>query len=172
MADDKNADNAKPSINVTRGKKKPPRARKTSGSKKDSSSWLPFGLDESAREMWLAGLGALSVVEDQGAKLYRALVQEGKNWEKARREETEAALKEVEAQTEETLEAAQETVDEQVVRRVREGVDAALDRAGVPTRAAMDDLRQQVNELAKKTDRLAEQLEEQQLQERGDGRAS
>lgn len=166
MADNEN--NAKPSINVTRGKKKPPRSQKASGTKKEpSSNWIPFGLGEGVRDVWLAGLGALSVVEDQGAKLYRALVQEGKNWEKARRKETEAALNETEARTEETLEAAQETVDEQVVRRVREGVDAALDRAGVPTRAAMDDLRQQVNELAKKTDRLAAQLEEQ-----GDSRSS
>lgn len=164
MADNTHADdtsNAQPSINITRGKKKPSRSQNASAPKKETSGrWLPFSLGESAREAWLAGLGALSLVEDQGAKLYRALVQEGKNWEKTRREETEAALKEAETHTEETLEAAQETVDEQVVRRVRVGVDAALDRAGVPTRAAMDDLRQQVNELAKKTDRLAAQLEE------------
>jgi poly(hydroxyalkanoate) granule-associated protein len=106
----------------------------------------------------------LSVVEDQGTKLFRALVQEGKSWEKTRRQEAEAALKEAEKQSEETAEAAQEAIDEQVVRRVREGVDVALNRAGVPTRAAMDDLRQRINDLAIKADRLATQLDRQ-----GDG---
>jgi poly(hydroxyalkanoate) granule-associated protein len=158
-----------PSINVTRGRKQPARsgAKKASDAKqKSSGSWtdVPAGLAEGARDVWLAGLGALSVVEDQGTKLFRALVQEGKSWEKTRREEAEAALKEAEKESEETVEAAQEAMDEQVVRRVREGVDAALDRAGVPTRTAMDDLRQQIDDLAIKADRLAAQLDKQ-----GDG---
>ena len=170
MADSES--NATPSINITRGTKKPPRSKQASDEQHaSSSSWLPLGLDKSAREVWLAGLGALSIVEDQGTKLYQALVREGKNWEKTRREETEAALKEAGAQAEETLEEGQETVDEQVVRRVREGVDAALNRAGVPTRATMDELREQVNELAKKTDRIAAQLEEEARDGSADGSA-
>lgn len=168
MTDEKK-NKATPSINVTRGRKKPTRstAKEASGSKPASSgSWMdvPAGLAEGARDVWLAGLGALSIVEDQGAKLFRALVQEGKSWEKTRRKEAEAALKEAEEEGAKTAEAAQEALDEQVARRVRDRVDAALNRAGVPTRAAMDDLRQQIDDLAIKADRLAAQLDKQ-----GDG---
>lgn len=166
MADD-NTTPSKPSINITRGKKKPPRSQAAAdGGSPSSGSWLslPSGLTRSARDVWLAGLGALSVVEDQGTKLFRALVQEGKDWEQTRRAETEKALKEAERQREQAVDTAQEALDDQVVRRVRQGVDAALERAGVPTRAAMDDLRQQVDDLAVKAEQLAAQLDEQ-----GDG---
>jgi len=168
MADE--ANDKKPSINITRGKRKSPRSDKSSRSTKperaesnDESSWfgLPTDLASGARDVWLAGLGALSVVEDQGSKLFRALVQEGKSWEKTQRDEAGKALKAAEEEGEQVAEATKEALDEQVVRRVRSGVDAALDRAGVPTRAALDDLRSQVDDLAQHADQLAAQLDEQ-----------
>ena len=159
----------KPSINITRGKKKPPRSEKpTRTETTESSGWfdLSANLASGARDVWLAGLGALSVVEDQGTKLFRALVQEGKSWEKTQREEAAKAMKTAEEQSEQAAEAAKETLDAQVIRRVRSGVDAALDRAGVPTRAALDNLQSQVDELAQKADQLAMQLERE---DRADG---
>ncbi len=163
MADATNNSN-KPSINITRGKKKPPRSNKPSQktTSNDSSSWfdLPTDLTSGARDVWLAGLGVLSVVEDQGAKLFRALVQEGKNWEKTQHDAASSALKAAEEETEQVAEATTEALDEQGVRRVREGVDSALSRAGLPTRSSIDTLRAQVNDLAQKADRLAAQLDE------------
>jgi poly(hydroxyalkanoate) granule-associated protein len=110
--------------------------------------------------VWLAGLGALSVVEDQGTKLFRALVQEGKSWEQKQRAEAEKTLKAAEKEGEQAAEAAKETLNKQVLRRVRSGVDTALDRAGVPTRTDLEDLQAQVDTLAQKADRLAVQLDD------------
>ncbi len=168
MADATN--DKKPSINITRGKRTAPRSDTSSRSTKperaasnDANSWfgLPASLTSGARDVWLAGLGALSVVEDQGGKLFRALVQEGKSWEKTQRDETGKTLKAAEHEGEQVAEATKEALNEHVVRRVRSGVDAALDRAGVPTRAALNDLRTQVDDLAQQADQLAAQLDEQ-----------
>lgn len=160
------ADAKRPTINVTRGERKPRRAAASERETRESGGgWsaglgaLPMGLARNARDVWLAGLGALAVVEDQGTKLFRALVEEGKTWEQERREGTEATLWQVATETDRAETATSEAIDEQVVHRMRQGVDAALARAGVPTRAALDDLHGQVDALAQKADRLAEQLE-------------
>lgn len=162
MADATN-NTKKPSINITRGKKKTPRSKRSTRSEPEaSSSWfdVPGNLVSGVREVWLAGLGAFSVVEDQGTKLFRALVQEGKSWEQKQRAETEKVLKAAEKEGEQVAEATKETLNKQVLRRVRSGVDTALDRAGVPTRTDLEDLQAQVDALAQKADRLAAQLDD------------
>ena len=161
------ADEKKPTINVTRGNRKPPRSEAQEKQQRDDADErtsslgnLPAGIAQSARDVWLAGLGALSVVEDQGTKLFRALVQEGEHWEEERLKSAESTLKQAGSEGERAADAAAKALDEQVVRRVRKGVDTALARAGVPTRSAIDDLRRQVDDLSRKADRLAAQLEE------------
>ena len=96
MSDDK------PTINVTRGSrgkksnKTSSTKSSTSGNRSRSSSALPSamevaqGLAETTRNVWLAGLGAISMAEDAGTSAFNALVQEGKSWEQARRERTNA----------------------------------------------------------------------------------
>ncbi|MCH7891294.1 MAG: phasin family protein, partial [Gemmatimonadetes bacterium] len=37
---------------------------------------------ESASKIWLAGLGALSVAEEEGGKLFKTLVKKGEGFEK------------------------------------------------------------------------------------------
>lgn len=164
------ADENKPRINVTRGKKKRPKSKSSSSKKTSASSsaWgIPGGLIElsdqvadGVRDVWLAGLGALSVVEEQGSKLFRGLVEEGKEWEQERRDEVKKALQAPEKATEEAAETAA-SINQQVTERVREGVDSALERAGVPSRRALDDLRRQVDELSVKADKLAQAMEQQ-----------
>jgi len=84
-----------PKINVTRGK----RADKEKKNKQaQSSSTAPgamevaTGLAQRAREMWLAGLGALSLAEEAGTKVFDALVEEGKSWEEQRRKQQNCLL--------------------------------------------------------------------------------
>lgn len=165
----------KPRINITRGKRTS--SRSTSPSKKEersASQAIPDGLGDLAgrvtggvRDVWLAGLGALSVVEEQGSKAFRTLVDEGKAWEQKRREEAKTLAEEARTQQEQ----ARETLDEQVVHRVRAGLDAALERFGVPSQATLDELHAQIEELNKKANRLAAALDEQaQDEERAGGR--
>ena len=156
MSDDKS-----PKINVTRGKKK--RSKKKSSKKKSAGSDLPgamemaSGLARRARNMWLAGLGALSVAEEAGTQVFNALVEEGKSWEQERRKQTERTAQQVQNLTEEGTQAI-----EAVEERVRTEVNDALKQIGVPRRDDVQELRDQVDALSKKMDALADAISEKQ----------
>jgi poly(hydroxyalkanoate) granule-associated protein len=111
---------------------------------------------ETTRRFWLAGLGAISMAEETGTNVFNALVEEGKSWEQARRERTEAATKQLRRIASEGAETAVA-----IEERVRDEIDGALERVGVPNRDDIDDLRGQVDDLGRKVDRLAEMLREE-----------
>jgi poly(hydroxyalkanoate) granule-associated protein len=154
----------KPTINVTRGSrgKKNGRSKKKRRSASSSSGSLPSAMDvaqsvaETTRRFWLAGLGAISMAEETGTNVFNALVEEGKSWEQARRERTEAATKQLRRIASEGAETAGA-----IEERVRDEIDGALERVGVPNRDDIDDLRGQVDDLGRKVDRLAEMLREE-----------
>lgn len=169
------ADENKPRISITRGKRKNPKSASasTSSTKSSSGTWfLPSGLGalseqvaDGVRDVWLAGLGTLSVAEEQGTKLFRSLVKEGEAWERERREQAARAFKQVEERIETSVEEGRDeavSINQKVTHQVRESVDAALERLGVPSQQALDDLRRQVDELSAQADRLARSLEKQQ----------
>lgn len=153
-----------PKINVTRGKRKDKEKKnKNKSSRARGGSDLPgamevaSGLAESARNMWLAGLGALSVAENAGTKVFNALVEEGKSWEEQRRKQQKQTAEQVKSITEEGSRAV-----EAVEARVREEVNDALRRIGVPQRDDIDELRHQVDALSDKMERIADAIAEQQ----------
>jgi len=149
------SDDNSPKINVTRGKKK--ESKKQASRKKSSGAELPnamevaSGLARRARNMWLAGLGALSVAEEAGTQVFNALVEEGKSWEQERRKQTEQTAKQVQTLTEDGADAI-----EAVEERVRDEMNDVLHRMGVPRRDDIDELRDQVDALAEKMDQLAD----------------
>jgi poly(hydroxyalkanoate) granule-associated protein len=149
-----------PKINVTRGKRKDKEQKNTSsqaGSDLPGAMEVASGLAESARNMWLAGLGALSVAENASAKVFNALVEEGKSWEEQRRKQQQQTARQVQSLTEEGSRAV-----EAVETRVREEVNDALRRIGVPHRDDIDELRHQVDALSDKMERIADAIAEQQ----------
>jgi poly(hydroxyalkanoate) granule-associated protein len=115
------------------------------------------GLAQRAREMWLAGLGALSLAEEAGTKVFDALVEEGKSWEEQRRKQQKQTAEQVENLTEEGAKAIEAVED-----RVRDEVNDALRRIGVPHRDDIDELRHQVDALSEKMERLTDAIAEQQ----------
>jgi poly(hydroxyalkanoate) granule-associated protein len=155
MSEDQN----RPTISVTRGKRSD--RRKKSSRKTSSGSVVPgpmdvaTGLVRGAQSLWWAGLGALSVAEEAGTKVFDALVEEGKSWEQARREQRQATVERVEAFTKEST----RTMDA-VEERVRDEVHAALRQLGVPRRRDVDALRTQIDALSEKLDRLAEAIDD------------
>ncbi|WP_348683247.1 phasin family protein [Acidovorax soli] len=50
---------------------------KTSGNKKQSDAQLSSTVKDSAQQIWLAGLGAFSKAQEEGGKVFEALVKEG-----------------------------------------------------------------------------------------------
>jgi len=151
-----------PKINVTRGKradkeKKNKSSRGRSGGDLPGAIEVASGLAESARNMWLAGLGALSVAENASTKVFNALVEEGKSWEEQRRKQQQQTAEQVKTITEEGT-----RVVDAVESRVREEVNDALRRIGVPQRDDIDELRHQVDALSEKMERIADAIAEQQ----------
>lgn len=99
---------------------------------------MPQQVKETAEQIWLAGMGALTLACTEGGKMFETLVELGKQVEKAIPSPADAA------QTATTTAAAwfgtvQHVVDAQVT--------AALQRAGIPTRAEIEQLTRRIEQL-------------------------
>lgn len=110
---------------------------------------LPM-LRESAYQIWLAGLGALSMAEDESGKIFKTLVKRGRTFEATSKDRL-AAMRD---SMKETLDVRQSAVDvvDRVTDTLDEGVSAVLGRLGLPTKAEIDGLSKRVDRLTKALD--------------------
>lgn len=132
--------------------------------------------------IWLAGLGAFSLAEEEGSRLFQQLIDAGERFTGSVRQ----GLKEGEEEGEtlyrrlvdagaglearvrgtvdetiggtkrvvgETRERIEERVDE-IEGKVKRVVEQVLERIGVPTRAEMDDLNRSIDRLARMVESL------------------
>lgn len=129
---------------------------------------FPAGLADSAREVWMAGIGALSTVEEIGAGFFDQLVKKGENWEQESRKKLTAATKQAGAAVEGARATAESlsqkplawssAVEAQVERIVEESIEGVLHRMNVPTHDEVQDLIQRVSTLSGKVDALSARL--------------
>lgn len=95
---------------------------------------------ESVEQVWLAGLGALALTEEEGSKFFRALVKKGEGIEKRSR-----------ARLGDTMEAAR-NAPANAMSRIERQVDTTLEnvmhRLGVPTRREISSLSRRIEGLA------------------------
>jgi poly(hydroxyalkanoate) granule-associated protein len=117
-------------------------------------------LTERGREVWLAGLGALATVEEEGTKLFNRLVDRGQQFEEKRRHELEEATEKVREQSDEAISQIEEA-GEETQSMLSNSINAALERFGVPTRNEVDDLAGKVDHLSQQVEALAESLSEE-----------
>jgi poly(hydroxyalkanoate) granule-associated protein len=106
-------------------------------------------LRQSAHKIWLAGLGALAVAEEEGGKVLQRLVAKGEQFEARGRGQVERAkgkLKEATGRTEEAL--------GKVGHELEERMKALLRRMEVPTRSELDELARRVEEMSRKVEGL------------------
>ncbi|PEN11080.1 polyhydroxyalkanoate granule-associated protein PhaF [Longibacter salinarum] len=129
--------------------------------KKNDLSNLPTELTERGREIWLAGLGALSRVEEEGDKVFKSLVERGRDYEGKRRKQLDDAahsLKErqdaLTSDVSKRIDDATKTVEDVVNRTV----NSTLGRIGVPTRHEVKGLSDKVGDLSRKLDALGSML--------------
>jgi len=101
------------------------------------------GLLASTRKVWLASLGAISAVEDEGTHLFGQLVERGKSIEAKGRKQVTRVKKELDSTTDELS----GKFDRQVTEVLR--------RMGVPSRTQVEELTLRVEQLTEKVDRLA-----------------
>ncbi|MGB0134989.1 phasin family protein [Dokdonella sp.] len=112
---------------------------------------------ESAQHIWLAGLGAFAKAQDEGTRLFEALVREGVSLEQKTRKLTTGKADEargaVEAAVGQVKERSQETWDK--LEKVFETrVSRALNRLGVPGSTELNKLTKRVEELGREVTKL------------------
>ncbi|MEO8012165.1 MAG: phasin family protein, partial [Dokdonella sp.] len=123
------------------------------------SSAKPAGktIVESAQHIWLAGLGAFAKAQDEGTRLFEALVREGVALEQKTRKITVGKAGEarqvVESAVGQVKERSQETWDK--LEKVFESrVSRALNRLGVPGSDELKGLTSRVEDLAREVHKL------------------
>ncbi len=122
--------------------------------KSASDSKLLQSVRESAQEIWQAGLGAFAKAQQEGTKMFEALVKEGEGLSKKTRSIAEGRINEVtgnvskaasqfsskaQAQATEAWDKLEQVFEDRVAR--------ALNRLGVPTQRDVQTLAKRVEEL-------------------------
>lgn len=126
---------------------------------------LPDEVTGRAREVWLAGLGALSRLEQEGDKIFQTLVERGKDYEDKRSEQIQEATSNLRQQQESFRDDVTERLDnatKSVEKVVSDTLSGTLGSIGVPTRDEVRGLSRRVGELSKKLDALSQMLDAQQ----------
>ncbi len=113
-------------------------------------------LKETANKVWLAGLGALASVGEEGSRVFDSLAKKGETVEERSREELTRAksrLFDVADRARGEAKGAWSRLESVLDDKVT----AALQRVGVPTRKEIKDLSSRVAELSKKVERVKPQ---------------
>ncbi len=111
------------------------------------------------RDVWLASLGALATVENEGTKAFQSLVERGKSLESAGRKQLTTTVEQAAEQGDQALQSvgsAGEDTRDLVLRTV----DRALDRIGIASRSEVNRLADQIGELSQKVDELTHTLQD------------
>ncbi len=137
-----------------------------------------------ARDLWLAGLGAVAAVEEESTKWYENLidtsskqlkdlqkeatklfddlVKRGETLEKKGRKQLNAQVEAVKDEVEsvkETFTERQQEITDNIEKTVAGSVEKTLERLEVPTRTEVQTLTQQVERLTQQVRALAKGLE-------------
>lgn len=123
-----------------------------------SDKQLAAVVRDSAQQIWLAGLGAFGKAQEEGAKVFEALVSEGKSLESRTRRMAETrvgmvsdkvgkAATQATAKANATWDKLEQVFEDRVAR--------ALNRLGVPTNKDIHALAKRVEELNENVRRLS-----------------
>lgn len=117
---------------------------------------------ESAQEIWQAGLGAFAKAQQEGTKLFEALVKEGEGLSKKTRSVAEGKISEVtgnvsKAATQFSSKAQASATDawDKLEQVFEDRVARALNRLGVPTQRDVQSLAKRVEELTASVNALS-----------------
>ena len=133
--------------------------------RQSAASKLSAPVAESAREVWLAGLGALKIAQqesgkviEQGSKLFDRLVEEGGRLENKTRGDIEGAVSDMRGEIENRMSGVKQRTDavkkqaadnwDKLEKIFEERVARALASLGIPTSDDINRLSARVQELA------------------------
>jgi poly(hydroxyalkanoate) granule-associated protein len=109
-------------------------------------SQLSATIRESAQQIWLAGLGAFAKAQQEGNKVFDALIREGEVIQKKTRKVTEDKVTEMAAKATGTWDKLEQVFENRVAR--------SLHSLGVPTKDDVATLSKRVAELKAAVDKL------------------
>ncbi len=112
--------------------------------KKKKAKEIQADVVESAHKIWLAGLGALAVAEEEGSKLFKSLVERGENIESRGIEHVEKAKGAVTG-----VKVVAESYWETFERTIDDKISGVIKGIGVPSKDEIDSLSQRVEDLTK-----------------------
>ena len=119
---------------------------------------LASTIRDSAQQIWLAGLGAFGKTQEEGAKVFKALVKEGKVLEGKTRRLAETKMSQMSSQwgktaTDATAKAA--ATWDKLEQVFENRVARALNRLGVPTNRDIEHLSRRVETLTASVQKLS-----------------
>jgi poly(hydroxyalkanoate) granule-associated protein len=120
---------------------------------KKTGSQLSGAVKESAQQIWLAGLGAFSKAQEEGGKVFDALVKEGQSIQRKTQSVAEEKISEATSKMTNMATDIQSRAGHQwdkLENIFEERVAKALNKLGVPSAKDVDALIARVDELNKK----------------------
>ncbi len=145
----KAANTAKPSVSA---KASTAKVSETRSDANQALKGMANKIMESGQQIWLAGLGAFAKAQEEGGKLYEALIKEGTALEKITTKYTSGKVDEVRGAVETTVaqvkDRASDTWDK-LEKVFEERVSRALGGLGIPGREELNNLAVKVDELSK-----------------------
>jgi len=125
------------------------------GAGKDGN--LAAAIKDSAQQIWLAGLGAFSKAQEEGNKVFEALVREGNSIQKRTLRMTEDKVNEVTSRVTKVAGEVQKQATngwDKLESVFEERVERALQRLGVPTSKEVQSLTKRVEALTASVHKL------------------
>lgn len=126
------------------------------GAGKDNQ--LAAAIKESAQQIWLAGLGAFAKTQEEGQKVFQALVKEGSGIQKRTVRMTEDRIGDLGGRFAKVAGEFQKQANgtwDKLETVFEERVDRALTRLGVPSRKDISALSKRVEDLTAEVSRLS-----------------
>ena len=112
-----------------------------------SETQLAETIKNSAQQIWLAGLGAFAKAQEEGTKVFEALVKEGETIQKRTREAAEDKVAEARKAATGTWDKLESVFEDRVAR--------ALHSLNVPTKKDIDALSARIAELTAATKKVS-----------------
>lgn len=109
---------------------------------------LASTVKDSAQQIWLAGLGAFAKAQEEGGKVFDALVKEGESIQSKTRKATDEKIAQVAGKATGTWDRLEHVFEDRVAR--------ALGSLGVPSKQDIDKLSRRVVELSAAVQALTE----------------
>ncbi|RMF59536.1 MAG: hypothetical protein D6748_06200 [Calditrichaeota bacterium] len=132
---------------------------------KEKAKEMQAGLTEKAREIWLAGLGVFSTIEEEGEKLFNKFLEKGKELE-GKGEEFEKKAKETvsslssyfSTKSEEISKEVTEKLSQNIPQMIEENVQKVVEKLGLTSKTEVQELSDKVDRLTKMVEDLSKKM--------------